>query len=152
MVIPSAEAGRSKGVRFAGYAALFNVVDRGGDVVKPGAFAGTLEGGVRGVPLYLQHDPARRIGEVEMLAEDARGLRVIGRLYDGVGEHGATAQGVAEAVKAGRLTGLSFGYRVRASGPGLAKDARRTLTALDLVEVSLVEAPMQPRARVHMVV
>lgn len=135
------------GTRFAGYAALFDVVDRGGDVVKPGAFAGALKAEQR-VPLCLQHDPTRRIGEVEMLAEDARGLRVIARLHDGC----AAARGAAEALKAGRLTGLSFGYRVRGSGPGLTKGARRTLTALDLVEVSLVEAPMQPRARVHMVV
>lgn len=140
-------AGAAEGVRFAGYAALFDVVDRGGDVVKPGAFAGTLHAG-RTVPLCLQHDPARRIGAVEMLAEDARGLRVIARLD----ASDAAARDAADAVRAGRLTGLSFGYRVRESGPGLAKGARRTLTALDLVEVSLVDAPMQPRARVHMVV
>lgn len=140
-----------KGVRFAGYAALFDVVDRGGDVVKRGAFSGALAGvmeGGRTVPLCLQHDPEKRIGAVEMLAEDARGLRVIARLDAG----DAAARDAAEAVRDGRLTGLSFGYRVRESGPGLAKGARRTLTALDLVEVSLVDAPMQPRARVHMVV
>lgn len=146
-----AEKQTRKPVRFAGYAALFDVVDRGGDVVRRGAFAEALGAGVhtaRKVPLCLQHDPARRIGTIETLAEDERGLRVIARLYDWT----PAARDAAQAVRSGLLTGLSFGYRVRASGPGLAKGARRTLTALDLVEVSLVEAPMQPRARVHMVI
>jgi hypothetical protein len=49
------------------------------------------------------------------------------------------------------MDGLSFGYRVRASGdgaPGRGGRPTRELTALDLVEVSLVARPMQPRARV----
>jgi phage head maturation protease len=47
-----------------------------------------------------------------------------------------------------KVDGLSFGYRVRA-----AKSAgpHRELIELDLVEVSLVASPMQPRARVHAV-
>ena len=45
------------------------------------------------------------------------------------------------------MSGLSFGYRVRE-----AKGTEpRELTALELVEVSLVAQPMQPLARVHMV-
>lgn len=43
------------------------------------------------------------------------------------------------------LTGLSFGYRVKEARRG----AVREITALDLVEVSLVTSPMQPLARVH---
>ena len=113
--------------RFAGYAALFDRVDRGGDVIRRGAFAGACAP----VPLYWQHDPRRRIGTVEALAEDARGLRVIGS---------------SDApVAAG--TGLSFGYRVRAASHG----TYRELNDLDLIEVSLVTAPMQPLARVHFV-
>lgn len=120
-------------VRFAGYAAVFDRVDAGGDVVRPGAFAGSLAGAV---PLLWQHQPARPVGRVEHLAEDRRGLRVIGRVTD------ARA---AALVKAG--TGLSFGYRVR-SAAGVNP---RELTALELVEVSLVSFPMQPLARVHAV-
>jgi phage head maturation protease len=43
--------------------------------------------------------------------------------------------------------GLSFGYRVRDAVSG----TNRELRDLDLVEVSLVTFPMQPRARVHAV-
>jgi uncharacterized protein len=114
-------------VRFAGYAAVFDRVDRGGDVIRAGAFAGAQSP----VPIFWQHDPARRIGEIEMMAEDKRGLRVIGR--------------VNAAVMPGM--GLSFGYRVQAQTPG----AVRELTRLDLIEVSVVRSPMQPLARVHAV-
>lgn len=134
---PRPAPGRT-GVRLAGYAAVFDRPDRGGDVVRAGAFARSLGRGAGAVPLLWQHDPARPIGRVEYLKEDRRGLRVIGRLVD------ARA---ARLVGAGAVRGLSFGYRVRAaSGEG-----PRELTELELVEVSLVTLPMQPRAQVHMV-
>ncbi|MBL9069343.1 MAG: HK97 family phage prohead protease [Sphingopyxis sp.] len=121
-------------VRFAGYASVFDHVDRGGDVVRSGAFAASLAER-RAVPLLWQHRPGASIGVIETLAEDARGLRVVARVTHPV---------AAKLVAAGALTGLSFGYRVRAArgvGP-------RELVALDLAEVSLVAAPMQPFARV----
>jgi HK97 family phage prohead protease len=124
-------------MRFAGYAAVFDRPDRGGDVVRAGAFAASLERR-REVPLLWQHRPERPIGRVEYLKEDKRGLRVIGRIVDGE---------AARLLGAGAVRGLSFGYRVReAEG-----EAPRELTALELVEISLVTLPMQPRARVHAV-
>lgn len=120
-------------MRFAGYAAVFDRVDQGGDVVRRGAFGRVA----RDVPLLWEHQGAA-IGRVELLAEDARGLRVIARVSD------ARA---ARLLADGRVTGLSFGYRV------LAAEGRRPreLTGLELVEVSLVAFPMQPAARVHAV-
>ena len=128
-------------MRFAGYAAIFGRPDRGGDVVKAGAFAGTLARGAA-VPLLWQHDPARPIGRVEYLREDRRGLRVIGRL-----SAGAAGRQAAALLGNGAVKGLSFGYRVRAS----EGEGPRLLSELELVEVSLVTRPMQPQARVHMV-
>ena len=125
-------------MRFAGYAALFDRVDRGGDVVRAGAFARSLAKGAGAFPLLWQHQAGRPIGRIEYLREDRRGLRVIGRLVD------PEAAGLLreEAVR-----GLSFGYRVReAKG-----EAPRELIDLELVEVSLVTFPMQPKARVHAV-
>lgn len=124
-------------MRFAGYAAVFDRPDRGGDVVRAGAFAASLKRG-GSVPLLWQHDAARPIGRIEYLQEDKRGLRVIGRLVEG---------SAARLLKAGAVRGLSFGYRVRAASGA----APRELTELELVEVSLVTLPMQPKARVHMV-
>lgn len=129
------------GLRFAGYAALFGKVDRGGDVIAPGAFAASLErraAAGEALPILWQHDPQRPIGTVERMEEDARGLRVVGRVAAG---HAAAA------LKAGAVDGLSFGYRVIAAKAGRP----RRLDVLDIVEVSLVAHPMQPGARVHKV-
>ncbi|HWK35570.1 HK97 family phage prohead protease [Sphingomonas sp.] len=120
-------------MRFAGYAAVFDTPDRGGDVVRRGAF-----GPVAPVPLLWQHRGAP-VGRIDTIGEDARGLRVTGRIDDAR---------LAGLVRGGAVDGLSFGYRVRACREG----ARRELTAIELVEVSLVAQPMQRLARVHAVV
>jgi uncharacterized protein len=114
-------------MRFAGYAAIFDHPDRGGDIVRKGAFSRTL---AAPPPLLLQHDTKRRIGAIEHLSEDDRGLRVIARIDDDV------------PVRAG--SGLSFGYRIRQ----MANGTYRELKDLDLIEVSVVTHPMQPLARV----
>ncbi len=120
------------GLCFAGYASVFDVPDRGGDVVRRGAFriAGP-------VPLLWQHSGAP-VGEIVSLAEDARGLRVIGRVAE---------RGLAALVARGGVTGLSFGYRVREARRG----RHREILGLDLVEVSLVASPMNALARIHAV-
>lgn len=129
-------------LRFAGYVALFDRVDRGGDLIRRGAFARAVAAGAGGLPLLWQHQPGRPIGRIESLAEDARGLRVIGRLTP----EAAHAAEAAALLRDGAVGGLSFGYRVRARQ---ARPGGRLLTDLDLVEVSLVTFPMQPGARVH---
>ena len=116
----------SVSIRFAGYAAVFDHPDRGGDVIRKGAFSGAKAG----LPVFWCHDATRRIGTVETVAEDDRGLRVTG-VVEG------------RAIPVGQ--GLSFGYRVRAAGK---TGPFRELTALDLLEISLVAQPMQPLARV----
>lgn len=119
-------------VRFAGYAAVFDRVDRGGDVVRAGAFAGAGP-----VPLLWQHRGSP-VGAIESVAEDAQGLRVIGTIDD---------PRLAGLVAARAVDGLSFGYRVNRASFGRVRE----LQDLELVEVSLVATPMQPLARVMMV-
>ena len=133
------------GLRFAGYAALFDHRDGGRDVIRQGAFARTLatraQAGAGPLPLYWQHRPDIRIGWVEQASEDARGLRVIARIDNPEG-------GAAAALRAGKVTGLSFGYRARGYR---ADHGGRELTDVELFEVSLVTHPMQHAARVHLV-
>ncbi len=124
-------------VRFAGYAAIFDHSDRGGDIIRRGAFIETLARQAH-VPLLWYHRGDYVIGRIEKLAEDQRGLRVIGSID--------RAAGLARLVAQGQLSGLSFGYRVHKSVRGAR--AMRELLALDLVEISLVLHPMQPRARI----
>ncbi|MEQ1726339.1 MAG: HK97 family phage prohead protease [Sphingopyxis sp.] len=135
--------GKPARLRFTGYAALFDVADRGGDIIRRGAF----DGAGAPIPLLWQHDPKRRIGTVDSLSEDGLGLKIDASVD---GASGA-AREVAAMLNEGRINGLSFGYRVRAASagaPGRGGAKVRELTALDLVEVSLVTNPMQPGARV----
>ena len=129
-------------MRFAGYAAVFDRPDNGGDVVRSGAFLASLAK-AREVPLLWQHRPGEAIGTIEHLSEDARGLRVIAALG-----RGETARRAEALLASRKLDGLSFGYRVRKAE---AKDGLRELVELELVEVSLVATPMQSLARVHAV-
>ena len=127
-------------LRFAGYAALFGRRDAGRDVIRPGAFTRTLVDRREPLPLYWQHRPDQRIGWIEQVAEDARGLRVVASIDNPDG-------GAAAALKRGAVTGLSFGYRAR----GFTRDEKgRDLTDIELFEVSLVTHPMQHGARVHL--
>lgn len=123
-------------MRLAGYASVFDVADRSGDVVARGAFAEAEAP----LPLLWQHKPDEPIGFVEALAEDTHGLRITARIV----AQGRGAEAAA-LVRAGAITGLSFGYRVKAARP--ARTGRR-LERLELVEVSLVTFPMQGQARV----
>lgn len=117
---------------FAGYAAVFDVADRAGDVVRAGAFAGAGD-----VPLLWQHRGGA-VGSLTAVREDARGLRVEGVVDD---------PDLARAVRSGAVAGLSVGYRAVSVRQG----ARRELLRVALVEVSLVAVPMQPLARVDVV-
>ena len=129
-------------MRFAGYAALFGKRDAGRDVIHKGAFLRTLAERREPIPLFWQHRPEMRIGWVESIAEDGRGLRVVASIDNPGG-------GAAAALRQGTASGLSFGYRAR----GFPRDAAgRELTDIELFEVSLVTHPMQHTARVHLVV
>ncbi|MCC5985515.1 MAG: HK97 family phage prohead protease [Rhodobacteraceae bacterium] len=133
------------GARIEGYASLFNRRDRGGDTVLPGAYAGALKrlaaGGGR-VRMLWQHDPTQPIGVWDEVVEDARGLRVKGRLLPDV----TRAREAAALIAAGALDGLSIGYRTLRAAPD--PTGGRRLLELDLWEVSLVTFPMLTVARV----
>ncbi len=133
--------GEKSALRFAGYAALFDKRDAGRDRILPGAFTQTLADRHEPLPLFWQHRPDQRIGWVETVREDNRGLRVIATIDNPAG-------GAAAALKRGAVTGLSFGYRARAF---TRSEAGRDLTEIDLFEVSLVTHPMQHGARVHLI-
>ena len=128
-----------------GYASLFGAPDRGGDVVAPGAYAASLKAMTaegRRVRMLWQHDPAQPIGIWDEVVEDARGLRVKGRLLDCV----AQGREAAALIAAGAIEGLSIGYRTIRSAK--TEKGQRLLTELDLWEVSLVTFPMLPSAKV----
>ena len=123
---------REESCRVQGYAAVFDAVDRAGDVIRAGAFADCAS-----VPLLLQHRGAP-VGTLSSVSEDRQGLRVAGVVTD---------PQVAALLRRRALTGLSVGYRATRARQG----AWREVLGAELVEVSLVAVPMQPAARVETV-
>ena len=132
------------GTIIEGYASLFDRPDRGGDIVERGAFSKSLKAlksQARTVKMLWQHDPSQPIGLWEEIAEDARGLKVRGRILTNV----VKGREAAALVAAGAIDGLSIGYRTRRSSKD--KQGRRVLKELELWEVSIVTFPMLPDAR-----
>jgi len=143
-------AGDDAARAFEGYGAMFGNVDSYGDVIEPGAFAKTLashkQDGTR-PPMLLDHGFSAGgmvIGVWEDLAEDGAGLVAKGRLLDT-----EAGRDTYTAMKAGAISGLSIGYqatefRLRSK----PEDPRRTLKSVELIELSVVAVPANPKARV----
>ena len=132
---------------FHGYASLFGLVDMGRDLVAPGAFRASLKRtGPAGVKLLWQHDSAQPVGVWTSIVEDARGLKVEGKLNLAVGK----AREVLALMREGAVDGLSIGFRAKTAVRDPATGVRR-LIAVDLWEISIVTFPMLPQARVSAV-
>ncbi len=128
----------------AGYAALFGVPDAGRDIIVPGAFRRSLRDiGRQPVRMLWQHDTREPIGLWTELKEDARGLFVRGHLASGV----RRADEALALVRQGAVDGLSIGFRT-VRGRTDRNTGLRTLTDVDLWEVSVVTFPMIAGARV----
>ena len=144
---------------FEGYGACFGNVDSYGDVIVKGAFKASLRDWKKAKslpPMLVQHGgwmmtdmDALPIGKWEAMEEDDTGLRVKGRLINLDTERGKNIYG---AMREGVLDGMSIGYRAKEFSYGTKpEDPRRTLKAIDLVEVSVVTFPANGRARVDAV-
>ena len=134
---------------FSGYGSIFGNKDFGGDIIVEGAFAKSIGSkGAKAVKLLYQHKSDEPIGVFDEIVEDERGLKVKGRLAM------KTQRGreVHELMKMGALDGLSIGYRVDPKGVDYdEKGKTRRIKKLDLMEISAVTFPMNPRARVQAV-
>lgn len=134
---------------FSGYGSVFNVVDLGLDAAAPGCFARSLkEHKASGdMPKLLwQHRTDTPIGIYVDMSEDAYGLKVDGAFCM------ETQQGreAFALLKMGAIKGLSIGYRTQKASWD-EKTGVRTLTDVDLYEVSLVTFAMNPEASVSSV-
>ena len=125
---------RAEPVLIEGYASLFGVADDGGDIVRAGAFARSLKR-AGGVAMLMQHRDGARAGRWTRMIEDGRGLYV----------RGLVEAPSALALVARGMSGLSIGFRPSMWRPRVS--GGRELIEVDLVEVSLVQAPMLSGAR-----
>lgn len=142
---------------FSGYGAMFGNEDSHGDVIQNGAFKKSLDGWkVKGKlpPMLLQHgggfmggaDDLLPVGKWTAMSEDAKGLRVEGKLIALGTDRG---QYLYEGLKEGAFNGMSIGFRTRQYIRGTKpNEPERVLTEIDLVEVSLVTFPSNDKALV----
>jgi HK97 family phage prohead protease len=129
-----------------GYGSVFGVRDSYDDVIAAGAFQRSLaeHRAAGSMPALLwQHDAGQPIGVWTDMAEDERGLRMKGRLaLDTV--RGKEAHAL---LKMRAINGLSIGFVSKQWA--YDKDTEvRTLTDVDLWEVSLVTFPANTAARI----
>lgn len=135
---------------FSGYGSVFGVVDSYKEIVAPSAFdesLAELKAKGRPVPVLWMHRADSPIGIWEDLHEDDHGLHGSGKLLI---NDVAQAREAHALMKARAVSGLSIGYWVRESTYD-EKTGIRTLTKLDLVEISLVTFPANDEARVEAV-
>lgn len=149
------------GMLFEGYGAVFGNVDKGGDLIEPGAFSAFLSDihqGKQDWPAMLsQHgglgltsQDMTAVGSWHDLAEDGKGLKTGGEFAD-------TPRGI-ELYKLGKMkprpaiSGLSIGYIAKQSVPRTQPDEpRRRLKQIDVIEISPVTFPMNGKARISSV-
>jgi len=132
-----------EGTRIGGYAAKFNTEATGlpfREMIAPGAFARSLQSG-QDVFLLINHDTsmvplARRSAGTLAVTEDATGLWMEADL-DPMNPDAAS---LLSALKRGDVDKMSFAFTVAPNGQRKA-DGLRTLTDLDLHEVSVVTWP-----------
>lgn len=145
------KAGTEDGT-FSGYGSVFGVEDSYGEAVAKGAFGDTLAAlkkNGRTLPILWQHQGATPIGNWTSLAEDDTGLAGDGQLWLA---EAPQAQLAYRGMKTKSITGLSIGYYVKAyEVTEVDDDYLITLTAVDLVEISVVTSPANDEARVEVV-
>ncbi|MGI9572267.1 MAG: HK97 family phage prohead protease [Candidatus Actinomarinaceae bacterium] len=131
---------------FEGYASIFGNKDLGNDVIKSGAFAESIKGrNPKNIKLLYQHKTDEPIGVIEQIEEDRKGLKIQGRLAMGTQK----GREVFELMKMGALDSMSIGYRLSADGYKYdPKTRKRQIKKVDLMEISLVTFPMNPKAKV----
>lgn len=129
-----------------GYGSVFGERDSYDDVIAPGAFKGSLAAHKTAgtMPAMLwQHDGAKPIGIWTEMVEDSKGLRIKGQLA----LETVLGKEAHALLKLGALNGLSIGFVSKQWTYDRDTDVR-TLTELDLWEVSLVTFPANGKARV----
>ncbi|MGI4795216.1 MAG: HK97 family phage prohead protease [Janthinobacterium lividum] len=132
----------AQGRRLDGYATLYNVetpiADLFTEIVRPDAFRQTLDGG-DDVLALVGHSVdallARRSSGTLRLGSDTRGLSFDITLADT-----SLGRDTLAMVERRDLTGCSIGFRIRPSGEAWA-GSKRTLSAVELVELSIVPMP-----------
>lgn len=133
------------GWSFTGYASTYGgEPDSYGDVIKAGAFDDSLKANPT-PPLLWAHSMGHPIGTVRDLQSNRRGLMGTWDIVD-------TTMGTDayKLLKRGAVKGLSIGFYPKDADED-PKSGIRTLTEIELIEVSLVAVPANRNAQIQSV-
>lgn len=129
---------------FEGYAAVFNNIDLGDDVILPGAFTKVKTTRSGKLKLALYHDLTRLVGLADFTQDD-HGLLVKGKVNQAV----SYAKDAYELMKAGILDSMSIGFNtIKADLEERAGRTIRVIKEAELWEASFVPFGMNPAAQV----
>jgi HK97 family phage prohead protease len=128
---------------FSGYASVFSIVDRAGEIVAPGAFTKSLEAFQSDGWIAVAHDwDALPVASIKDCRQDAKGLWVEAEFHSTPAAQ-ATRTYVRERLQRGKSVGLSIGYFVHDS---LSTKEGLLLKEIEVSEASIVTMPANPAA------
>ena len=130
------------------YGSIFDIEDKGGDIVRPGSFKRTIKNSKSRVqdgkarfliPMLWQHNEKQPIGGWYELEEDGKGLMCKGQIVLST----QLGKDAYELIKAGVINEFSIGYDIPKGGAFYDKSSgARNITELRLWEVSPVTFAM----------
>lgn len=130
-----------------GFASTYNNIDRGNDVILPGAFADSLKrhrDEDRQIRMFFQHNQMFPIGgfPIKQIADNEKGLFVVGNINLKADKGLSTF----ELIKQGVITDLSIGFSVNKNF--IDEEGVNNLTDVSLWEISAVTEPMNTQANI----
>jgi HK97 family phage prohead protease len=128
----------------SGYGAVFNNIDRGNEIILPGAFRESIDDFVKSGHLCADHNWKKRLGTISSAREDSHGLFFKAQFYSTKFAQDMRKQ-VRERIDRGKNVGLSVGYRI-VDEDRRKSDGVRLLKKLVLFEISVVSVPMNALA------
>ena len=126
-----------------GYASTYGNEDRDGDIIRAGAFASAVDKiKNEGLPFLADHSPSlgNVLGTIVDAVEDDKGLYIKVKFADT-----PDVEPIYQKAKQGHLNRMSVGFMVLDAEP-MAKGL--LIKQADLLEVSLVAIPANPKATV----
>jgi hypothetical protein len=150
IIVPMLELKLDDGTKgsVVGYGGAFDNLDKGGDILDPKCFEGTLKEHKKAgtVPhMFFNHDPNEPVGDWEHVTTDEKGLRATGKIW--VDQGIPKAEQTYRMLKGNGPKGLSIGFVTKEHKYEQSdKKTARRLTAVDLREISPVPYPMNAKA------
>lgn len=129
-------------VHIEGMASTFGNMDRQGDVIVNGAFKKTIVDPERTVKFLNQHNSDQPIGVIDKLLETDEGLFMMARMP----RENSLVKDLVPLLMMGAIGEFSIGFMIVEAD--ITPDGNRTIKEIDLVEISIVTMPANPKAKI----